>query len=154
MHPEYKKLTDNYHPLLAAVIIRDGYQCVGCGNTPRVLDHIVPVKRHGKTALDNLQLLCQRCNGIKGNEIADYRPSHRGNLGREHPRHTSNGDLIVRISRSVEDESWGHSEYVDSIYISMSKSTIRIYIPTEDRTISLALKAVYPPDLQHLYSGL
>lgn len=57
-----------------AVIKRDGIQCSICGYMPpnRELkgylqfDHKIPFhERNGKTRLDNLQLLCTRCNVIK-----------------------------------------------------------------------------------------
>ncbi len=52
-----------------------GDRCTRCGwreGSP-TLDHIVPITRGGNNSLYNLQLLCQFCNELKGNSIADYR---------------------------------------------------------------------------------
>ncbi len=49
------------------VLKRDGFRCVLCGSSASdgvklEVDHIVPVSRGGKTEMDNLQTLCDRCN--------------------------------------------------------------------------------------------
>lgn len=56
------------------VMARDGFRCVICGATAQSgaklhVDHIVPVSRGGKTEMDNLQTLCERCNLGKGNKM-------------------------------------------------------------------------------------
>ena len=50
---------------------RGTYRCACCGieNTTRVpfqVDHILPMNRGGKSVPENLQILCRRCNGRKG----------------------------------------------------------------------------------------
>lgn len=50
------------------------YQCAACGmkNRSRAcfhVDHIIPMNQGGKSVLENLQILCRRCNGIKGDQI-------------------------------------------------------------------------------------
>lgn len=50
-----------------ALIRRDGNQCSICGETADLhVDHIVPRMMGGSDLLDNLQLLCKRCNLHKG----------------------------------------------------------------------------------------
>lgn len=49
------------------VLKRDGYRCKICGATVNdgiklEVDHIVPVSKGGKTTIENLQTLCERCN--------------------------------------------------------------------------------------------
>lgn len=49
------------------------YHCACCGITDksRVLfqiDHIVPMNNGGKSVVENLQVLCRQCNGIKGDQ--------------------------------------------------------------------------------------
>ena len=49
------------------------YKCVHCGMTSPhrkdfQVDHIVPMSKGGKTVIGNLQLLCRKCNGIKGDK--------------------------------------------------------------------------------------
>ena len=56
------------------VLQRDGARCQICGATEKDgvklhVDHIIPVSKGGKTELNNLQTLCDRCNLGKG---ADY----------------------------------------------------------------------------------
>ena len=48
------------------VFIRDKYRCVKCGSRKNLeIHHIVPHAK-GSNRLENLQLLCQRCNRMKG----------------------------------------------------------------------------------------
>lgn len=51
---------------------RDGCTCQNCGKympdgVGLHIDHIVPVSKGGKTVPSNLQVLCSKCNGRKGN---------------------------------------------------------------------------------------
>ena len=49
------------------VFIRDNHRCVKCGSTKDFeLHHIIPHAMGGSSRLENLQLLCQRCNRMKG----------------------------------------------------------------------------------------
>jgi hypothetical protein len=49
---------------------RCGGKCVDCGATEYLeFDHIIPHSRGGATSLDNLQVLCRRCNLAKGSRI-------------------------------------------------------------------------------------
>jgi len=55
------------------IFMRDRFRCVACGRSPAThlnielhADHIVSVHDKGKTALENLQTLCQDCNLGKG----------------------------------------------------------------------------------------
>lgn len=53
-----------------AVYRRDRGRCVYCGSTENIqLDHIIPFSRGGATTIENLQLLCQKCNLEKSNKI-------------------------------------------------------------------------------------
>ena len=56
--------------VIDAVYRRDGGRCVYCGSTENLqLDHIIPFSKGGSTNLENLQLLCQKCNLEKSNHI-------------------------------------------------------------------------------------
>lgn len=53
-----------------AVFERDQGRCARCGTTDNLqLDHIYPWSRGGPDIVENLQLLCQPCNGSKGDRI-------------------------------------------------------------------------------------
>jgi 5-methylcytosine-specific restriction endonuclease McrA len=62
-----------------AVRLRAGDKCQMCGvsaEAPGVImhiDHIVPLAKGGKNELDNLQLLCGKCNLKKGAKNTGYR---------------------------------------------------------------------------------
>ncbi len=59
----HQKLSDDF-----------GKGCANCGATESlVLDHIIPIAKGGRSALDNLQLLCAECNRLKGKLVIDCR---------------------------------------------------------------------------------
>lgn len=59
-----RKVAQAYLPVLIA---RDGKFCKRCGTTERLtIDHVIPLARSGSNELDNLQLLCRKCNSAKG----------------------------------------------------------------------------------------
>lgn len=66
---ERSKMSD---ALRYKVLTRDGHRCVICGATAQDgvklhVDHIIPVSKGGKTELNNLRTLCERCNLGKSN---------------------------------------------------------------------------------------
>lgn len=57
------------------IMERDDYTCQSCGKrmpdeVGLQIDHIVPVSKGGKSVPTNLQVLCSKCNGRKGNRSA------------------------------------------------------------------------------------
>lgn len=53
-----------------AVYRRDGGRCVYCGSQENLhFDHIIPFSKGGDTSVENLQLLCRKCNLEKYNKI-------------------------------------------------------------------------------------
>lgn len=55
-----------------AVWVRDNGRCVYCGSTENLqLDHIIPYSKGGASTIENLQILCQRCNIRKSNHIGN-----------------------------------------------------------------------------------
>ena len=49
---------------------RDGGKCVECGGCENLeFDHIIPFSKGGATSLNNIQLLCRKCNREKSNKI-------------------------------------------------------------------------------------
>lgn len=53
-----------------AVWRRDKGQCVRCGSRERLeYDHIIPVSRGGSNTVRNIELLCEKCNRSKGDNI-------------------------------------------------------------------------------------
>ncbi|MCM3922277.1 TerD family protein [Frankia sp. AiPs1] len=54
----------------AEVWRRDGGVCVECGGGEHLeFDHVIPYSRGGASSVNNLQLLCRRCNRSKGARI-------------------------------------------------------------------------------------
>ena len=52
------------------VWIRDGGRCVQCGKQERLeFDHIIPFSKGGSNTARNIQLLCEKCNKYKSNNI-------------------------------------------------------------------------------------
>jgi hypothetical protein len=50
-----------------AVVIRDKGKCVECGSSADLhYDHKIPWSRGGTNTVNNIQLLCGRCNRRKG----------------------------------------------------------------------------------------
>jgi len=50
---------------------RDGGKCARCGSRENLeYDHIVPVSRGGSNTARNIELLCEKCNRTKSNNIA------------------------------------------------------------------------------------
>lgn len=148
-HPEYKKLNDNYYPIVAALVVRDGYQCACCHEYRKlVVDHIVAVKQNGKTELENLQLLCKKCNRWKESETHDFRPANRGAIGLETPRYTPYGALVIRTYRATYwpiGITTTETEVVD-----VKGYSVKILRYKDQRVISVGFSKIYPPDLQHL----
>lgn len=53
-----------------AVWNRDGGKCCNCSSKENLeFDHIIPLAKGGATSFRNLQLLCQRCNKAKSDNI-------------------------------------------------------------------------------------
>jgi hypothetical protein len=49
---------------------RDGGKCVRCGSRVNLeYDHIIPVSKGGGNTARNIELLCEKCNRAKGDEI-------------------------------------------------------------------------------------
>lgn len=70
LFPEAGKRPPIPKEVVDAVWKRDGGKCVYCGSTENLqLDHIIPFSKGGATTVENLQLLCQKCNLQKSNKI-------------------------------------------------------------------------------------
>lgn len=51
-----------------------GRRCLKCGATSSIVkDHITPIYQGGSDSIDNLQPLCNACNGRKGSDTTDHR---------------------------------------------------------------------------------
>lgn len=57
-------------PWKVAIIERDGMKCVCCGSRRNLtVDHIHPKSKGGTDDPENLQSMCETCNGKKGDRI-------------------------------------------------------------------------------------
>lgn len=71
-----KLITANYAPLFIKLGRKYGFKCLCCASDESLeLDHIKPVSIGGTGEIDNLQLLCKKCNMEKGVQEIDYRPN-------------------------------------------------------------------------------
>ena len=63
----------DWWPLRNAVLARDNYECVYCGDTeltaPLCADHVVPLSRGGTNDETNLVACCIPCNSSKNNRL-------------------------------------------------------------------------------------
>ena len=70
LFPEANKRPPIPKTVVDAVWNRDRGKCVYCGSNENLhLDHIIPFSKGGDTSVENLQLLCQKCNLEKSNKI-------------------------------------------------------------------------------------
>ena len=82
-----------------AVYERDEFTCCACGKKSDLeVDHIVPIRMGGTGEIDNLQILCRRCNRKKRGELQTAEQDARQMLHKQ-------WDL-----RSVEGEGEGETE--------------------------------------------
>jgi hypothetical protein len=66
------KLASNYNAIFIQLGRRDGFHCQHCGTTTDLqIDHIDPVCNGGTNNLVNLQLLCGKCNRLKGSALTE-----------------------------------------------------------------------------------
>ena len=57
----------NYRSTLKKLLHKYNFKCVGCGDKEKLtIDHIKPVSKGGTDDVSNLQILCSRCNRVKG----------------------------------------------------------------------------------------
>lgn len=71
---KHERNKTNNPSLRLAVMERDNYTCQICGKVMRdkvglQIDHIIPINKGGKTIIDNLQVLCNICNGRKSDKM-------------------------------------------------------------------------------------
>jgi len=93
---------------------RDGYRCQYCGKTFSAkglnIDHVVPVRRGGKTTWENVVCSCLACNTRKGSRT--LRQAGMKLIRRPRKPRWQNF-LLVKFDSNM-DESWRH--FVDVRY--------------------------------------
>jgi 5-methylcytosine-specific restriction endonuclease McrA len=83
--PDTFRRKDITPALRSQVFSAHGRVCRWCGKKAALtsygtwwhvhIDHIVPVALGGKTVFENLQVLCEICNAIKGNKPPTFTPT-------------------------------------------------------------------------------
>lgn len=71
------------------VLLRDGNQCLLCGNKDKLtVAHITPISRGGNSDVENLQTLCFSCQKSNHGSSVDFRKPYEkqwcSNCGRAH----------------------------------------------------------------------
>lgn len=52
------------------VYMRDNGKCVICGSNENIeFDHIIPFSKGGAHSVDNIRVLCRKCNRSRGNDM-------------------------------------------------------------------------------------
>jgi len=70
LYPEINKRPPMPRELVDAIWRRDEGKCVYCGSSINIhIDHIIPFSKGGSTSFENLQLLCQKCNLRKSDNV-------------------------------------------------------------------------------------
>lgn len=74
---ERYQLRKHYKEWYTALVETYGEICLNCGigldDSKLVLDHIISIAKGGISELDNLQILCEDCNRLKGKLCIDCR---------------------------------------------------------------------------------
>ena len=66
-----------HEPYSRAEIIKTYPRCLACHTEVNLsLDHVVPISRGGPDTIDNIQVLCGRCNSSKRAKYHEYRPQY------------------------------------------------------------------------------
>lgn len=95
------------HPKLTEAIKqqvkeRDRYRCLCCGEKDKDLleiDHIIPKYKGGNNLIDNLQILCRKCNQLKGIKTIDFR-NHKTPLEEPISNFPQRHELIKEVASS------------------------------------------------------
>lgn len=91
--PAYYR-SEAWRKLRNAVLMRDGCACRYCGAEARMADHVVPRRRGGADALDNLVACCAPCNKAAGNLLFPSLDAKRDHI-RKARRLDAPGTLLV-----------------------------------------------------------
>ena len=98
----------------ARVKLRDGHKCLACHATANLtIDHIRPrcAPFYGGNNEENLQLLCETCNGAKANTVVDFRSMDRKQREAWVEAHST--PLARRIKRRKERSGLPHEKVYD-----------------------------------------
>jgi superfamily II DNA or RNA helicase len=90
-----------------SVKAHDKYACLCCGyDSKRSLqvDHILPFSMGGDSGFNNLQTICRKCNGLKGEETINFR-NNKTPLS-EQPKQLPEGIKLPGTAVASEPEQW------------------------------------------------
>lgn len=83
----------------SAILSRDGFMCMYCGEAGSTIDHIIPQSRGGENTWYNLTCACQQCNSLK----ADRTPEEAGMSLIREPFKPELEDRRARAQKEIYD---------------------------------------------------
>ncbi len=102
-----RKILDRKRSLfLDALVLRDGKRCANpiCRSTKKLrIDHIDPLSRGGSTEMDNLQILCVRCNSKKRNKTPQLDRVREPAIIFQRRSVAASGSQLVTVADRIEN---------------------------------------------------
>lgn len=121
------------------VLVFYNHVCLACGEKPAAsVDHVKPLARGGANRIENLQLLCVKCNKVKHDEEKDYRA----------------GRICARTRYKKHNWDEIRFEYVTSTELPSLQDLAQKYNVAESHVASVASREHWSKDREKFRSEL